>query len=345
MSDRIDTGTTSRESTLTEDEILSLRWDTLTFKIQGSPYESLTVSALAKNTGVSGWTRPVKGKADLASEFSTKSYDELCLMRGMDLKHVRLLIEIFEQALKFEDEVSEMGSIGAINELASTQRMRFVEQFGLHHDFPIALTNFDSETRSLCEAEGVITLVDLMDFIDRLSDRSTLGGTLRHLQSIFAHGDELGLVKYFPFRKGHRGFHLPEALSYCVKRLSPGDQSQVVEYYHSLKRRRVFAGKKQVPEALVRNLLPEIMSCLLYFGRRQPRLISRLDDAAYICRELMFLEDPDLENLVQWCLHLVLGVTKRDYFEADEELADMETHRFDTQLVKDVQAMFETKEV
>ena len=49
---------------------------------------------------------------------------------------------------------------------------------------------------------------ELKEFLDRLADKAWIGGSYKSLQNVFAHGDEKGLTKYFPYRLGHRGFHL-----------------------------------------------------------------------------------------------------------------------------------------
>jgi hypothetical protein len=310
-------------ATLTEDELLAGRWDALSYKIQGSPYESLSVSALAKNTGVRNWSRPNKEIDDLAASYILHCYEELCLIPGMDKRRVRTLLSIFEETLRFEDEVEEMGSMEAVDAIATQQRMRFVDQFGLHYDYPIALSNFDNDSLALFAGEEVKTLVHLMDFIDRLADRAILNGNLKKLQSIFAHGDEAGLSQFFPYRKGYRGFHLPEALSFCLNRLTPQERQEVDAFYLSHRKRKLFSNRKPRPAAFNDRLIPEILQCLEYFGSKQERLIHRLDDAAYVCRELMFLEDPERENLLQWCLHLALGLCHPEYRVADEDLAQI----------------------
>jgi hypothetical protein len=311
------------KATLTEDELLAGRWDVLSYKIQGSPYESLSVAAMAKNTGARSWSRPHKDLEDTAAAYVQHSFEELCLLPGMDKRRVRLLLSIFEETLRFEDQVEEMGSMEYVDKIATQQRMRFVDQFGLHYDYPIALSNFDTDSLGLFAAEEVRTLVDLMDFIDRLADRAILSGNLKKLQSIFAHGDEAGLSKFFPFRKGYRGFHLPEALSFCLNRLTPAECAEIDTFYLSHRKRKLFTARKPCPKSFNDRLIPELLLCLEYFGNKQERLIHRLDDAAYVCRELMFSEDPERENLLQWCLHLTLGLCHPEYRAADDDLAEI----------------------
>ncbi len=194
-----------------------------------------------------------------------------------------------------------MGSFEEIDNQAHAQRMRFVEEYGLYQDYPVRLANLDESLRELCVAEEIITFVDLMEFLDRLADKAWIGGTYKNLQNVFAHGDEKGLTKYFPYRLGHRGFHVSEAIAFCLNRLSRHDLQEVFEYHERRRRRKRLVGKRmELPAVVESQLLPEIFDCLNYFARRQPRLLVRLHDSVYLCRELMFLNDPQTEGVLHW---------------------------------------------
>ncbi len=326
------------ENELSLDKELQSRWDAAAYRILGTPYEALSIDALARSSGQPPMGRWLRGKGGKGSDFVGLSYAEVCAMKGMSRQRLLGLIDIFEATLQMDAEVNFLGSFNAIDDMAKTQRMRFVEQFGLYHDYPLRLANFDAATREMFHDEEVITLVDLMDFIDRMADKLMLSGELRRLQSIFAHGDEIGLTQYFPYRKGHRGFHFAEALAFCFERLSTREREAVLYYYERRGRNRLFSKRVDVPQVLVDRLLPDVMECLLYFGRRQPRLLSRICDAAELCRELMYLDRPETENLVQWCVQLVLGICCEDFHEVDEDLKRLNTQQ-DEHLVAEVASM------
>lgn len=325
---------------LSEDKELQSRWNSAAFRILGTPYEELSVDALARSCGQPPMGRWLRGKGGRASHFVGLSYAEVCAIRGMTRERLVALIEIFEATLRLDAEVNSLGSFSAIDDMAKTQRMRFVEQFGLYHDYPLKLANFEAVTRSLFADEEVFTLVDLMDFIDRMADKLLLSGDLRQLQSIFAHGDEVRLAQYFPYRKGHRGFHFAEALAFCFERLHARDRDAILHYYGKRGRNRLFSKRVEVPDILCSQLLPDVMECLLYFGRRQPRLMSRIFDAAELCRELMHLNRPQVEDLMQWCVQLVLGICCEKFHDVDDDLKQINIQR-DSQLVADVAAMIQ----
>lgn len=328
------------EAELSEDAELQSRWNSAAYRILGTPYEDLSIDALARSCGQPPMGRWLRGKGGRASDFVGLSYAEACSMRGMSRERLVGLIDIFEATLQMDAEVNALGSFSAIDDMAKSQRMRFVEQFGLYHDYPLRLANFDATTRSLFADEEVKTLVDLMDFIDRMADKLMLSGELRQLQSIFAHGDEIGLAGYFPYRKGHRGFHFAEALAFCFERLPARDREAIIHYHEQRGRNRLFSKRVDVPEVLVARLLPDVMECLLYFGRRQPRLLTRIFDAAELCRELMHLDRPQTEDLMQWCVQLVLGICCEDFHEVDDDLKRLNTQQ-DGKLVAEVAAMME----
>ena len=257
----------------------------------------------------------------------------------MDLRAATRLLEICERTLLFEQECDELGSFEEIDNQAHAQRMRFVEEFGLYQDYPVRLANLSPDLRELCEAEEIKTFIDLMEFLDRLSDRAWIGGDYQCLQNVFAHGDERGLATYFPYRGGHHGFHLPEAISFCLNRLSRHELQDVYEYHERRKRRdRLFSKARELPDVVESRLLPGVLECLHYFGRRQPLLI-RLHDSAFLCRELMYLNDPPSEDVLQWLLHLSLAIFRPS---ADtslrEDLKQIKT-QMDADICKDLRQL------
>jgi hypothetical protein len=327
---------------LSEQEVLAARWDSVAFRAQGSPFEDLSISCLAKNTGAKSWSRPGgKVKGDTVSRYVYLSFEELIEVEKLDQRSALHLLEICEATFLFEEECEEMGSFEEIDNQAYAQRMRFVEEFGLYQDYPVHLANLDEELREVCVAEEIITFLDLMEFLDRLSDKAWIGGAYKNLQNVFAHGDEKGLTRYFPYRLGHRGFHLPEAISFCLNRLSRRELQAVFEYHERRKKRkRLLGSKMELPPVVETKLLPEIFECLHYFGHRQPKVLMRLHDSAFLCRELMYLNDPQTEGVLHWLIHLALGVFKPVSMSAelDEELKDL-APKMDAQICSDLRQM------
>lgn len=294
------------ESDLMKD--LSVRWDTIAFRAQGSPFEELSISALAKNSGVRRWSRPGSVKGDVLARYIYFSFKELLEVEKLDLKSAILLLEICETTFSFEKECEDLGSFEEIDSKAYAQRMRFVEEFGIYQDYPVSLSNLGENLLELCAAENIVTFIELMEFLDRLSEKAWIGGVYKNLQNVFAHGDEKGLVRYFPYRLGHRGFHLPEAVSFCLKRLSKNELKTIQEYFEYRDRRHKLLGKRiEIPEILESKLLPEIFQCLHYFGCRQSYLLAFIRNQDYLRRELMFLNQPEVESLLAWLIHLALG--------------------------------------
>lgn len=311
MSEKKDTANVCDENM----EALAARWDAVAFRAQGSPFEDLTVACLAKNSGVRKWSQgasKTRGVDPTLGRYIYLSFEELMDSEGLDIRRAKQLLEICEATFLLEEEYESFGTFDEINKEAEARRMRFVEEFGLYQDFPVKLSNLDSDLRELCEDEGVETFLDLMRFLDRLADKAWIDGSYRNLQNVFAYGDEEGLTRYFPYRRGHRGFHLPEAAAFCLSRL-PQKDLQAVRDYHERRRRgrmRVLGKRMDLPVVVEKQLLPELLGCLHYFGCRQPKLLVRLHDSAYLCRELMFLKDPPTESLLHWLIFLALGLFK-----------------------------------
>ena len=315
---------TDKQHALSEIEELASRWDRISFRVQGSPFEDLSMSGLAKNVGIRPWKRPgAKVKGDTVSRYIYFSFQELLEIEKLDLKSAKLLLEICEALFQMEEEYSGMGSFDQVDKQATLQRLRFVEEFGLNHDFPIALSNLDEDLRELCASEDVFTFVDLMGFLDRLSDKAMIGGSYRDLQNIFAHGDEKGLSCYFPYRPGYRGFHLPETLFFILKRLSRPKLDEVLAYYKRRTKRHFLGGRQaELPSVVETKLLPMVFESLAYFARRQTQLLSRLHDDAYLGRELMHLNDRQLERVLHWLVQLSLGLFQPDRFSGVAALSE-----------------------
>lgn len=326
------------QSGLTEQENLAARWDKVAFNAQGSPLEDLSITCLAKNSGSRPWPRNAsKAKGDTLARYIYLSFEELQTIEQLDLKTATHLLEICEAILLFETGCNDLANFENLDEQAEAQHVRFLERFGLYRDYPIALSNLDADFRELCAAEEVVTLIDLMGFIDRLSDKAWIGGGYQSLQNIFAHGDEKGLCQYFPYRMRHRGFHLPEAISLCLDRLPRKDLQAVLDYYDQRQKKILFGRKRaELPKVVENRLLLEILHCLHYFGRRQPKLLVRLHDSAYLSRELVFLQNPKVENLICWLLHLALGLFRPSlYREMKEEIKQVSAHK-DSELYRDL---------
>ena len=303
-------------------EDLSARWDTIAFRAQGSPFEEINISAMAKNSGVRRWSRPGSNvKSDVLARYIYFSFEELLEVEKLDLKSAIQLLEICETTFSFEKECEDLGSFEEINSKAYAQRMRFVEEFGIYQDYPIKLSNLDESLLELCSAENIITFIDLMEFLDRLSEKAWIGGVYKNLQNVFAHGDEKGLVHYFPYRLGHRGFHFPEAVAFCLKRLTKNELESIQKYFNYRNRRHRLIGRRvEIPEAIGSKLLPKIFDCLHYFGCRQTYLLAYMRNPDYLRRELMFLNKPDIESLLHWIIRLALGYFSS--FQAFEDVAD-----------------------
>jgi len=316
----------SRAHGLNEIEALSARWDKVAFYAQGSPFEDVSIAALAKNSGMRAWSRSGnRVKADTTARYIYLSFEELIEIEKLDLKTAELLLEVLETTFLFENECDDIGSFEEIDNQAYAQRMRFVEEYGLYQDFPVQLANLDSDLRDLCRSEEIITFIDLMEFLDRLSDKAWIGGSYKNLQNVFAHGDESGLTKYFPYRMNHRGFHFPESLAFILNRISRKERQEIFDYYEFRRRRARIRSNKvlEFPAVIESSVIPELFECLSYFAKRQPRLLTRLFDSAYIIRELMFLSDPQSERVLHWLIRISLSLFQLEDAtgsEADDQL-------------------------
>ncbi|MEM8866738.1 MAG: hypothetical protein AAGC73_00575 [Verrucomicrobiota bacterium] len=277
---------------------------------------------------------------DILARYVYFSFEELMEVENLDLNAATQLLEICESTFNYEDDYDGLGSIGEVDNQAYAQRMRFVEEFGLYQDYPIKLSNLDRDLIDLCQTEDVNTFIELMAFLDRIADKAWMGGSFKSLQNVFAHGDENGLQKYFPYRSGHRGFHLPEAVSFCLSRLTKREQSEIFEYHEWRRRKgRIITKRMELPAVVEKQVLPEIFQCMHYFGKRQQRLLVRLHDSVYFARELMYLNDPQTEGVLHWLVHLALGVFRPSQeSELANEVKEMSV-RCNSEIFEDLHSM------
>jgi len=114
----------------------------------------------------------------------------------------------------------------------------------------------------------------------------------------------------------------------------------VLEYHERRRKRSRLSSKRmEMPSVVESRLMPEVIQCLHYFCNHQPRLLLRLHDSAYLCRELMYLNDPQSEGVLHWLLHLTLGIFRPAKDAGiDEELKNLTTTQ-DTALLKDLSDM------
>lgn len=330
---------------LSETEKFSERWDKVIYKAQGSPYEDLSVSALAKSTGLRTWKRPGSRfiKGETLSRYVYLSFEELLEVEELDLKSATHLLEICETTFSFEKECDDLISFGGVEKQSNSQRIKFVEEHGLYQDYPLKLANLDADIAELCDCEGITTLLQLMEFLDQLADRTLIGGAYQKLKNIFAYGDEKGLQKNFPYRIGHRGFHYPEAIAFCVDRISESDYQQVQSYFDGRDSRTkgFFKKRAPMPTAITQKLLPEILECTLYFCQRQPNLLARLCTPNYLRRELIFMDNPQAEEVLSWLTQLTLSVFKgSDAPAIKEDLKDLDIET-DTPMMLELKELIE----
>jgi hypothetical protein len=83
-------------------------------------------------------------------------------------------------------------------------------------NFPIALTSLDPSTLEFCKLENLSTVGEFAVFAQSMSQNVIVGGDFRKLLNALSHVDEGALAEALPFRRGHRGLHLVEAVAHAA---------------------------------------------------------------------------------------------------------------------------------
>lgn len=134
------------KSALTEVEQLAARWNRDAHRAQGSSFEDIAVSALAKNHGAISWARLGKtATSDTIARCIHLSFEELIGIEKPDRKSATHLLEICEATFLYEQECNVLEAFNGIDGQAYQQHMRFVEKFGLYQDYPVVLPNPQDE--------------------------------------------------------------------------------------------------------------------------------------------------------------------------------------------------------
>jgi hypothetical protein len=191
-------------------------WETIRKKFSGSIMADTSLVSLSQNLEGTEW--PHSGDDEKPSKYINFNWDELMMMPEIAGKEDRaqLLAGILKETLAFDDPFGDMAA--QVEEAAANENpiLKNLSRLNIPNDYPMALINVSEGTRAVCASEGVKTLGDFANLGQQMSTRVVLGGDFRAMLNVLSHGDEEGMGQFIPFRKGHTGFQLPEALGLAV---------------------------------------------------------------------------------------------------------------------------------
>lgn len=172
------------------------------------------LSSLAQNLDGPDW--PIKGKDETPSKYIDLSFDEVVEMlqlKGQSPDQIDQLISILKETLAFDSPFGDMVEQTAAASERDNVVLKNMAKLGIPENFPIALTALEPGTQEFCKLEKLSTLGEFAVFAQGMSQNVIVGGDFRKLLNALSHVDESSLGEVLPFRRGHKGLHLIEALA------------------------------------------------------------------------------------------------------------------------------------
>jgi hypothetical protein len=95
--------------------------------------------------------------------------------------------------------------------------LKNLAKLGIPENFPIELTSLEPSTLEFCKLENLSTIGEFAVFAQSMSQNVIVGGDFRKLLNALSHIDEAALAEALPFRRGHKGLHLVEAVALAAR--------------------------------------------------------------------------------------------------------------------------------
>ncbi|HVZ64856.1 MAG TPA: hypothetical protein VG936_09815 [Lacunisphaera sp.] len=279
----------------------SSEWDEIRKKFRHSIMADTSLVSLAQNLDTKEW--PLPGEDEKPSKYIDFSYDELLMMPEIAGKAERAdhLIGILKETLAFDDPFGDM--VAQVEENAAKENpiLKTLARLGIPDNFPLLLANFSEGTRTVCSSEGVKTIGEFANLGQQMSTKVVLGGDFRGALNALTHGDEQGIGQFLPFRKGHTGLHLAEAIGLVAAGLPRADQLALAKFHGAkLSAADATAARtltREQAEKLEAGLRPNTQAALDWFKDQQEALLKLLSEGGSLERYFVVLNDPAREAI------------------------------------------------
>lgn len=193
-------------------------WDEVRTAFASSIMVDTPLNSLAQNLDGPDW--PVKSKDETPSKYIDLNFDEaveLLQLKGQSPERMDQLVEILRETLAFDSPFGEMVEQTAAASERDNPLLKNMGKLGIAENFPISLTALEPGTLEFCKLEKLSTLGEFAVFAQGMSQNVIVGGDFRKLLNALSHVDEGALTEILPFRRGHKGLHLVEAMVMSAK--------------------------------------------------------------------------------------------------------------------------------
>lgn len=193
-------------------------WNEVRTAFASSIMVDTSLNSLAQNLDGPEW--PIKGKEETPAKYIDLSFEEaveLLQLKGQKPERMDQLITILKETLAFDSPFGEMVEQTKVAAERDNPLLKNLNKLGIPENFPITLTALEPGTLEFCKLEGLHTLGEFAVFAQSMSQNVIVGGDFRKLLNALSHVDEASLAEVLPFRRGHKGLHLVEAMAHAAR--------------------------------------------------------------------------------------------------------------------------------
>ena len=193
-------------------------WDDVRSAFATSIMVDTSINSLAQNLDGPEW--PIKSKDDTPAKYIDLSFEEVMeflQLKGQSPERLDQLIGILKETLAFDNPFGDMVEQTQAAADRDNTLLKNLAKLGIPENFPIELTSLESGTLEFCKLENLSTLGEFAVFAQSMSQNVIVGGDFRKLLNALSHVDEGALAEAVPFRRGHKGLHLVEAVALAAR--------------------------------------------------------------------------------------------------------------------------------
>lgn len=193
-------------------------WDDVRTAFATSIMVDTSINSLAQNLDGPEW--PIKTKEDTPARYIDLSYEEvveLLQLKGQQPERLDQLIGILKETLAFDNPFGDMVEQTQAAAERENTLLKNLAKLGIPENFPIELTSLEPGTLEFCKLESLSTIGEFAVFAQSMSQNVIVGGDFRKLLNALSHVDEGALAEALPFRRGHKGLHLVEAVAHAAR--------------------------------------------------------------------------------------------------------------------------------
>jgi hypothetical protein len=193
-------------------------WDDVRSAFATSIMVDTSINSLAQNLDGPEW--PIKSKEDTPAKYIDLSFEEVVeflQLKGQSPDRLDQLVGILKETLAFDNPFGDMVEQTQAAADRDNPLLKNLAKLGIPENFPIELTSLESSTLEFCKLENLSTLGEFAVFAQSMSQNVIVGGDFRILLNALSHVDEGALAQAVPFRRGHKGLHLVEAVALAAR--------------------------------------------------------------------------------------------------------------------------------